>query len=190
MEKPAETKYPIHDLLKRRWSPRAFSDRQVETAKLRQLFEAARWSASSFNEQPWSFIVALHCLVEANQTWAKLAPILIFTIAQRAFTRNNKPNRMCEHDLGLAVGNFTTQATALGLVLHQMGGIDPDKVRQTYHIPQSHDPVTAIAVGYPGEAGLLGDEAMRQAEQAPRDRKPCNDFVFTEKFGQASQIFH
>src|SRR5207249_2641010 len=58
MEKPAETQYPIEEILRRRWSPRSFSDLLVEPEKLQSLFEAARWAASSFNEQPWNFIVA------------------------------------------------------------------------------------------------------------------------------------
>src|SRR5690606_2421192 len=126
MDKPARTNYPIHDLLVKRWSPRAFSDRPVEPDKLRQLFEAARWAASSFNEQPWSFIVALKqdqaafdkalsCLTEANQAWAKLAPVLVLTTVKRHFEKNGKANRVCEHDLGLAMGNLCVQATQLGL---------------------------------------------------------------------------
>lgn len=77
MEKPAETQYPIHDLLRRRWSPRTFAERAIKPETLRSLFEAARWAPSSYNEQPWRFIVAtkeerteyerlFNCLVEGN----------------------------------------------------------------------------------------------------------------------------
>src|SRR6266702_6198279 len=127
MEKLAETQYPIHDLLRRRWSPRAFSDRRVEPDKLRSLWEAARWAASSFNEQPWSFIVAtrqkqeeharlLSCLVEKNQQWARLAPVLMVSVAKLKFEKTGKPNRHAFHDVGLAMGNLLVEATALGLV--------------------------------------------------------------------------
>ena len=34
MEKPAQTEFKIHDLLARRWSPRAFDERPVETDTL------------------------------------------------------------------------------------------------------------------------------------------------------------
>src|SRR5436190_24164282 len=98
MEKPAPADFPIHDLLKRRWSPRAFADRPVEPDKLRRLLEAARWAPSSYNEQPWAFIVAtkdqpeqferlLSCLVEFNQSWAKAAPVLMLTVAHQTFTK-------------------------------------------------------------------------------------------------------
>ena len=127
MSKPAATQYPVHDLIRHRWSPRAFCDRPVPPEALRQVFEAARWAASSFNEQPWVFIVAtkddpqahgaaLNCLVERNQQWARYAPVLILTAVSKAFARNSKPNRCREHDLGLAVGNLSAQATALGLM--------------------------------------------------------------------------
>ena len=131
MEKPANTDYPIEEILRRRWSPRAFSERMVETEKLKRLFEAVRWAPSSFNEQPWSFIVAtkqkqeeharlLSCLVEKNQQWAHLAPVLMVSIARSNFEKTGKPNRHAFHDVGLAMGNLLVEATALGLCVHQM----------------------------------------------------------------------
>src|SRR5438445_449150 len=104
MERLANNDHPIHDLLRRRWSPRAFSERSIEPAVLARLFEAARWAASSFNEQPWAFLVAtkeqpeefarvLGCLIEVNQAWARLAPVLILTVMHTTFTRNGEPNR-------------------------------------------------------------------------------------------------
>ena len=139
MEKPAPTDHPIEEILRRRWSPRAFSDRIVEPEKLQSLWEAARWAASSFNEQPWYFIVAtkqkleeharlLSCLVEKNQQWARLAPVLMVSIAKLNFEKTGKPNRHAFHDVGLAMGNMLVQATALGLFVHQMAGFSPEKV--------------------------------------------------------------
>src|SRR5437879_4076372 len=127
MEKLAETQYPIHGLLRRRWSPRAFSSRPVEPDKLRSLWEAARWAPSSYNEQPWSFIVAtkddeaeyarlLSCLVEGNIQWAQHAPVLMVSVARLSFEEDGKPNRHAFHDVGQAVSNLIVQATALGLV--------------------------------------------------------------------------
>ena len=121
MEKPAQTDHPIQEILKRRWSPRAFADRMVESEKLRSLFEAARWAPSSFNEQPWFFIVAtkqkleeharlLSCLVEKNQQWARLAPVLMVSVAKLKFAKTGKPNRHAFHDVGLAMGNMLVEA--------------------------------------------------------------------------------
>ena len=201
MEKPADTQYPVLDVIKRRWSPRAFSpDRSVEPQKLRRLFEAARWAASSFNEQPWRFILAtndqperyqkvLSCLVETNQKWARHAPVLGLTCISNRFQKNDKPNRVALHDLGLAMGNFTLQATDMGLFVHQMAGIDQDAVRETFHVPEGFTPETGFAIGYPGDVGQLPEDWMRQAEQAPRDRLPFDDFVFGDDFGQPSGLF-
>jgi len=197
MEKPATTQHPIHDLLARRWSPRAFADRPVAPDVLRSLWEAARWAPSSANEQPWSFIVAtrddqqefgrmLSCLVEGNQVWAKQAPVLMVSVAAK-LDRDKDPNPHAWYDIGQAVADLSVQATALGLFVHQMAGILPDKIRELYQIPDSHEPVTGIALGYPGTPEQLPDK-LRQRELAARIRKPIGEFVFTGRWGQVSQI--
>jgi nitroreductase len=198
MERRALSDHPIHDLLQRRWSPRAFSDRLVEPAKLLSLLEAARWAPSSFNEQPWALAVAtkdqpeefakeLSCLVESNQGWAKSAPILMLTFAHLAFDRNQQPNRHAYHDVGLAVANLTVQATAEGLAVHQMAGILPDKIRATFGVPEGWDPISAVAIGYPGDPAAL-PEALRSRELAPRSRKPLSAFVFSGAWGAAAPV--
>ncbi len=198
MEKSAETQYPIHDLLRRRWSPRAFSDRRVDPAIMRSLLEAARWAPSSYNEQPWSFIVAtkddpvefgrlLSCLVEGNIQWAQHAPVLMVSVARLSFEDDGKPNRHAFHDVGLAVANLIVQATALGLVVHQMAGIFPDKMRELYGIPEGYEAVAGIALGYPGDPQSL-PEGLRKRELAPRERKPLTEFVFTGRWGQTSPL--
>jgi len=198
MEKPAETHYPIHDLLRRRWSPRTFSDRRVEPDTLRSLLEAARWAPSSYNEQPWSFIVAskddpvefgrlLSCLVEGNIQWAQHAPVLMVSVARLTFEDDGKPNRHAFHDVGLAVANLIVQATALGLVVHQMAGIFPDKIRELYGIPEGYEAVAGIALGYPGDPQSLPEE-LRKRELAPRERKPLTEFVFSGRWGRTSPL--
>jgi nitroreductase len=187
-------------VLRDRWSPRAFADTPVQPAELHRLFEAARWAASSYNEQPWRFIVAttddqpgfeklLSCLVEANQAWAKAAPVLALTIAKQAFTKNGNPNRCCEHDIGLAMGNLSAQATAEGLVVHQMAGIDQDQCRKVYGIPDGYHAFSAFAVGHVGDPASLPQEWMRNAEAAPRTRMSFDQFIFADAFGKASPLF-
>ncbi|SRR5579862_3809542 len=199
MEKPAPANHPVHDLILRRWSPRAFDDREVTDGELLSLFEAARWAPSCFNEQPWSFLVAtkkdareyerlLSCLVEFNQSWAKTAPVLMISIAHLQFQRNAKPNRHGVHDVGLAVENMVLQATSMGLFVHQMAGFDADKVRELYGVPETHEPVAAIALGRPGDAAKLESEKARQGETEPRERKPLDAFVFTGSWGKTSPL--
>jgi nitroreductase len=198
MEKPADTTYPIEELLKRRWSPRAFADRPVEPEKLLSLWEAARWAASTANQQPWSFIVAtkqdeaeyarlLSCLRENNQQWASRAPVLMVSVAKLVFDANGQPNRHAFHDVGLAVANLIMQATALGLGVHQMAGIYPDRVRELYDIPEDFEPVAGIVLGYPGDPASLPDE-LRQRELAPRTRKPVESFVFQGVWGETASM--
>ena len=198
MEKLATTDFPIHDLLRRRWSPRTFADRPVEPEKLRSLLEAARWAPSSFNEQPWAYLVAtrndpeeyarlLSVLVEGNIAWAQRAPVLMLSLAKLNFERTGKPNRHAFHDVGLASANLVIQATALGLAVHQMAGFHAEKARELYGIPADWEPVAAIALGYPGEADSL-PEPIRQGELALRARKPLEQFVFTGRWGEASRL--
>jgi nitroreductase len=198
MEKPAETHHPIHDLLRQRWSPRAFSDRAVSHDLLCSLMEAARWAPSSSNEQPWNFLIAtketpaeyerlLSCLSENNQAWARLAPVLAISIANTVFADGGETNRHAFHDVGLGVENLVIQATSLGLMVHQMAGFSPDKVRDLCELPADCEAVAAMAIGYPGDPSLLPDR-LRQREFAPRSRKPITDFVFTGRWGHPSPI--
>jgi nitroreductase len=197
-KKTATTSAPIHNLISERWSPRAFASRPVEPEKLRSLFEAARWAASSYNGQPWNFIVAtkddpenykrvLDCFVEFNQSWAKGAPVVALSVAKLKFDHNGEPNRHAFHDVGAASATLTLQAEALGLSVHQMGGILPDKAREIFAIPAEYEAVAGIAIGYPGEAHTLPDH-LKQQEVAPRERKPLDSFVFTGKWGKVSPI--
>ena len=193
-DKSANVSSSIELLLQKRWSPRAFSEQMVEPEKLCILFEAARWAASSFNEQPWSFIVAtkdnrdrydrlLSCLAEFNQLWAQSAPILMLSVAKLSFEKNGKENRHAFYDVGSALANLAIQATALDMFIHQMAGFDVEKARSLFDIPQGYEPVTAIAVGYPGDSQTL-PEKLYQREVAPRTRKPLSNFVFTDSWGK------
>ncbi|MCS6327992.1 MAG: nitroreductase family protein [Nitrospira sp.] len=187
MEKPAETQFPLHDLLQRRWSPRAFSERMVEPDRLRSLFEAARWAPSSNNEQPWHFILGtkadpagydrlFSCLKEGNKKWAFRAPVLLLSVARMHFEDEGTPNRHAWHDTGMAALSLSLQATALGLIAHQMAGFDVEKARADLGIPAGFEPVAMIALGYPGDPAIL-DERLRQRELAPRERKSAREFV-------------
>ena len=197
-QKIASTNHPTHELIARRWSPYAFDDRPVAPADICSLFEAARWAPSSYNEQPWSFFVAskeesqeferlLSCLVDANQAWAKAAPVLVLCVVRRKFVRNQKDNRAAVHDLGLAAANLVLEATSRGLSVHQMIGIHPDKARETYGIPENCEAWTAMAIGYKGDPARLPD-ALKTRDLAPRQRKPLSEFVFTARWGNPSSL--
>ena len=198
MTKSNEVSHPVHDLIRRRWSPRAFAARPVEREKLQTVLEAARWAPSSFNAQPWSFLVAtkedladfdrmLGCLVEKNQSWAKAAPVLMIAVAQTHFPHNGKPNRHALHDVGQAVAYLTLQATALDLYVHQMAGFSAEKARELYGIPESAEPMVALALGYIGDPHSLPPD-LRDREAAPGTRKPLNASVFAGKWNNPADF--
>lgn len=183
---------PVHEFLAKRYSPYVYEDRPVSQEDLTSLFEAARWSASSYNEQPWRYIVAtrdnteeyerlLSCLVEGNQAWARQAPVLALGVVKTTFTHNDKPNRVALHDLGAASASLTFEATSRGLAVHQMGGILPDKAREVYGVPEGYEVVTALAIGY---AGTPDDTDLGRRDRKPRKRRPLAEFVFAGRWDE------
>ena len=198
MEKLAETQVPIHEVIGKRWSPRAFAPRSVEPEKLVSVFEAARWASSASNEQPWAFVLAasddpknyegmLGVLVDFNRGWANQAPVLILTLAHTQFEKDGRPNRHAFYDLGQAAANLSLQATALGLVTHPMAGFDAEAARQRFAVPVGWEPVSVIALGYPGDPDSL-NETLRQRELAQRKRKPLRSLVFSGTWGNPAPI--
>jgi len=198
-QKPAPASVPIHELIAHRWSPRAFGSRPVEPEKLRTVFEAARWAASSYNAQPWYFIVGtkdqpenykkvLDCFVEFNQGWAKSAPVVALSVAGLKMPHDGSVNRHAFHDVGQAAASLALQATALGMQIHQMAGIVPDKAREIFNIPTDYEAVAGFAIGYPGDPMTLPEGRLRDTETGPRQRKPASSFVFTGKWGEPSPL--
>ncbi len=180
---------PVHELIQRRWSPRDFSPLGVEREKLSALFQAAQSTPSSFNEQPWAYIVAakenptdferiLNALAPRNQEWAQHAPVLIVSLAKQNFEVDGRTNHHALYDLGAASAHLTFQATALGLHVHQMGGFSREKIKEEFSVPQGFEPIAVLAVGY-------FDETKSQPT-AIRKRKPLKDFVFESHWGVSS----
>lgn len=192
MIKIANTNHPIHELIANRWSPYKFSDRSVSKEDLLSLFEAARWAPSSYNEQPWRFIMAtkdqsqefekmLSCLVPANQEWAKQASALVLGVTHLVFDKNGKENKAAIHDLGAAVSHLSFEATARGISVHQMIGVEPESAKQAYSIPNDYEVLTAFAIGYSDLSENTSDELSKR-DQTPRERGKISEFVFTEEW--------
>ncbi len=190
IEKPAQVSRPIHELMARRWSPRAFDPtRAVAAQDLIALLEAARWAPSCFNAQPWRYLVwdrqrdaaswqrAFACLSEGNQAWVKDVPVLMLSCADSIFEYNQKPNRWGQHDTGAASENLCLQALTLGLAAHQMGGFDADRARTEFSIPERYECMAMIAIGYPAAAQEL-DAEVREKELSPRERQAVGEFAF------------
>lgn len=183
--KEADPAHPISPTIAQRWSPYVWDDRPIELSKLKALFEAARWAPSSYNEQPWDYIIGikgsgdgfdkiLSCLVEFNQGWACHASVLAISVASKTFQHNGNPNAHSWHDVGLASSLLCLQAVELGLSIHQMAGFDREKARHLLGIPDGHEAVAAIAIGYCGEEG---EESAVEKDSTPRTRRSISEFV-------------
>ncbi|MDF1571638.1 MAG: nitroreductase family protein [Bacteroidales bacterium] len=181
----------IHHIISDRWSPVAFSGKPVEQEKLDALFEAARWAPSSFNAQPWKFMVApkggnlypvlFELLFDTNKQWAITAPVLALSMAEMVPPGRIKENRFAFHDTGMAVANLLAQATASGLMVHQMGGYDAEGAKKVLNLPVRYEPAAMIAIGYKGDPSELPSE-IASREKNVRTRLPLSEFVFTRKF--------
>jgi nitroreductase len=196
--KVADTVASVHELIRKRWSPRSFSAREVSDEDLKTIFEAARWAASSNNEQPWRFLVArksdgadyekiLNLLVPGNQAWAKSAPVLLIMAAKRTFSNSGSPNRYALHDTGQALAHLFLQTTALGLHAHGMAGFDAERARKELEIPDDYDLGAAVALGYLAPPDQL-PERYRQGEVSKRHRKPLSEIVFGANWNQPLQL--
>lgn len=195
MNRNAPTDIPIHETLQKRWSPYAFDpDRMVPADDLHALFEAARWMMSSYNAQPWRYIVGTRdrspelrdrifdVLVEGNQPWARNAPVLALGVVQHNFEHNGKPNKAAVHDLGAASAGLTIEAVSRGLAVHQMIGIDPEKARETFSLANGLEAFTGLAIGYLGDASVIPDD-YAQRDRGPRERKPLSEIILVGGVG-------
>lgn len=178
-----------------RWSPRAFADQPVEEAKLMQILEAARWAASSYNEQPWRFLLArtpddvakfLDLLVPANQAWAKDAPVLLFIAAKKTFSHNGEANATHGYDSGTASGYMTFQAERVGLIAHGMVGFDADKAREVLNVPDDFAVMAAYAIGYHGDKLQLPPEL--QEREVPSGRRPLIESIMEGGFSAPKEV--
>jgi nitroreductase len=200
LEKTATTVAPIHDLMHRRWSPRAFdTQRPVTRTEILSLLEAARWAPSCNGVEPWRFIVcdrttdapaydkAFECLSAGNKLWVKRVPLLILGVASDDPLSGGRPNRFNQYDTGMAAMSVCLQAVALGLVAHQMAGYDADKARAAFGIPAECTPMAMIAVGHQASPEVL-DEETKKKELAPRNRKPLAERFFEGSWGRSVRM--
>ena len=198
-KKNAITLYPVNDLSTIRWSPRAFDGKPVEKDKIRSILEAARWSPSAGNEQPWRFMIGFRddetwqgifdTLAEGNKVWAKQVPVLLLSIGKKVWSGKKTPYALFQYDTGQSVAHLTFEAMNQGLFVHQMAGFDPEKAILEFDIPPDYQPLTVIALGYIGDpSSLPGD--LKERELSERTRKDFDELAFSGKFGQKSNLFY
>lgn len=168
-----------------RWSPRAFLSDTIPDEDIATIFEAARWSPSCFNAQPWRFVYAtngehktalLDALVEANREWAQRAPLIAYAFSYDVFDHNGKSNRWATFDTGAAWMSLTLQANQLGYHTHAMGGFDESMAFKACDIdPDTHTALCGLVIGKIGPGDLL-DEATREREH-PSDRNALDNML-------------
>jgi nitroreductase len=190
MIKTANTRRPVIDLIKNRWSARAFSEQDITDEQLLTLIEAASWAPSSMNDQPWRYRYALRgtaafeemwaCLLLGNQPWSKHAAALLLCTAKKNFTKNGSPNRHALHDTGMANAFLMLQATEMGIYGHIMGGYDPARVQETFQLAEDEEAVCIIALGFLGTPEQL-DEPFRTREITPRSRRAAEEFILEQE---------
>lgn len=184
--KKASTRYPVLDIIRNRWSARSFSDQEISEETMRTLIEAASWSFSANNEQPWRYAVAyrgtplfdqfFELLSGGNKPWCKNAGALVLSLGKKTYTSNSQPNTAMLHDVGSANMLLTLQANAMGIYTHVLGGFDVAKCAESFHFGDDHVPVYMIALGYLDEFEKL-EEPYRTREISPRIRKNVDEII-------------
>jgi nitroreductase len=189
MIKIATPDYPVSDIVKNRWSARAFSNSPISDVNLKTMLEAASWAASSMNDQPWVYVYAhkentldfqkfVNCLSPGNQPWASNAAVLVLSLARKNFLIDGNPNRHALHDVGMANATLLLEAIQLNVYGHMMGGFDMAKTITDFQIDtQVYEVVAFIALGYLGDPQDLV-EPYRTRELTPRQRRKLVDFAF------------
>ena len=198
MIKIAQNKYPVNELSRTRWSPRAFSAQPLEKEKLQSILDAARWSPSAGNEQPWRFIIGIHpddtwtkifeTLDEGNKAWVKNAPVVILAIGKKTRGKRDSENTWFAYDTGQAVAHLSIEATHQGLFVHQMAGFDPEMAIRLFEIPADYQPITALCLGYLGDPEILSED-QKKSELSLRTRRDFDELVFSGKFGEKTNLF-
>ena len=184
----------MHPILKNRRSPVLFSDKKIAKEDILGIFEAARWSPSSSNQQPWRYIIApkdkpedfqrlFNCLTAGNKLWVKNVPLLCISIAEVISDYNYKENRYAFHDVGLSTSFLIFQAMSLGIYVHVMGGFNPDMAVESLNIPERFSPVAMIAMGYPADSPEGFPAELITKEKRKRVRKEIPEILFNGLWG-------
>lgn len=183
----------MNELIKKRWSPRAFENKQISQEDLDIIFTSAGKAPSAFNGQPWKYIVGdkfknketydkiVSTLIEFNQNWATQAPVLILTVAEVISSHNGKENPTATYDLGGSVAYLSLQAMELGIFSHQMSGLDNKKAAELFNVGDNDKVITAIALGYLGDKSTL-PESIAEKEIKESSRKSITEIRFSNKF--------
>ncbi|MBL7817921.1 MAG: nitroreductase family protein [Saprospiraceae bacterium] len=184
--KAAKTQYGVASFITDRFSPRAFSDKEISAETMNTLFEAASWAASANNEQPWVYYFAhkntegfnrlFDCLMPGNRPWAKDAAVLVVSAARKTFAANGNNNVAAAHDLGMANAQLLLQACAMDIYGHPIGGFDKQKTAEFLEMGENLQPLCMFALGYLGDAEQL-EEPYKSRELSERTRKPLSEFV-------------
>jgi nitroreductase len=187
MQKKADTSVPIHPILESRWSPRAFDPQAtISTEEMTAFLEAARWAPSSYNFQPWRFIVSrredtnfkkiCEALSGFNQVWAPTASALVAVIVEQKAEGHIYPP-IALFDTGLAVSQLTIEAHHRGFIVHQMIGFDKEKMNSTFDISGQRDCIVILAIGRQGSPENLPEGQARDREVLPRERHQLSDLI-------------
>lgn len=177
--------YPkLNDIFIDRWSPRAFKSDPIDEEDLYTMFEAARWSPSCFNEQPWYFVYARTAddlkrfqsiLTDSNRVWAVRAPLLLIVFGKRQFDQSSKPNRWADFDCGAACLALALQANRLELYCHALAGFDQDKAYEVANVDrEKYNAICMIAVGKKDTPDILPDNLKER--ETPKGRKDIREF--------------
>jgi nitroreductase len=146
------------ELIRKRYSVRAYKPDPVEDDKLRQVLEAARLAPTAANHQPFQIIVIHTAERKAelkrvyHREWFLQAPLVICICAVpgQAWMRRDAKS-YADVDAAIAMDHLILAATDLGLGTCWIGAFDPKAAREVLGLPDNVEPIAFTPLGYPAD---------------------------------------
>ena len=160
------------ELIRKRYSVRAYRADPVEDDKLNQVLEAARLAPTASNRQPFQIIV-IHTEGRKSELakiyrreWFVQAPLLICAAGVSRMSWGRADNRRyLDVDVAIVMDHLILAATNLGLGTCWVADFDAITVRRILGLPDDVEPLIFTPLGYPAD---------RPSEKV---RKPLSDLV-------------
>ena len=160
------------ELVKNRYSCRAYKSLNVEKEKLDYILECVRLAPSAVNKQPWRFHIISDEEGKAklqqcyNREWVKTAPMYIIAsiLHDEEWVRADGKHHG-DIDIAIAVEHLCLSATEQGLATCWVCNFDAALCKESFAHPEKEEPAVIIPLGYAAD------------EMKPKSRKAIDEIV-------------
>jgi nitroreductase len=167
----------FQELIRKRFSVRAYLPDPVEDEKLARVLDAARLAPTAANRQPFRLIV-VHTEGRADELrqvydkdWFVQAPLVICAcgVPEERWVGEDGVDYLGV-DIAIVMDHIILAATDEGLGTCWIGAFNKDAAREVLHIPENIQPIVFTPLGYPAERA------------GPKVRRPQEDLILFEQW--------